>query len=132
MKRLTAADLKRRDAIVVSIRTAEENLNTAVSTYNDAVAAAWADLAPVIDTYNEAVNDGGGFAQDMEASITEYIDERSDKWRESDAAESYETWRAAWELQPDEIGTEEPTPLSIEIESVADALENASVSVDDV
>lgn len=50
------------------------------------------------------MSSGEGIAGD----IDNYMSDRSEKWSESDAAQSFEEWKGNWEESFDEVTMEEP------------------------
>lgn len=121
MKRLTKADLSRRDRITDGLREAAKKveqsyrvLSEAASAHNDQIAA-----------YNEALEEARGFADDMARSIEDFMSEKSERWLEGDRGQAYEEWKSEWsgleltDLSPIEV-------LEFDEPEHAATIENAS------
>lgn len=108
MKRISKQDDSRRADFVAKMRAAHEAVEEKVEAANEAIRAANAEIAALNEVYEEA----RGFAEDIGREIEEYMDERSDAWRDGDRFEPYDQWRAAWadwEREPfDDIAEIEP------------------------
>jgi hypothetical protein len=150
MKKLDKATLASRDEILARLQTQFSDLEAAVQGFNTVMEGAWAaveeamqaynaklddewgnGLQPVIETYNEAVADANAWKQDVAAAIQEYMDERSDKWQQSEAAERYSTWRDEFdhefdsfnEDRPEDLSIEQPDEIGFEIDDIAELME---------
>lgn len=53
-------------------------------------------LRDAVEAYNAKLEELREFGQGVVDRIQEYIDERSDKWREGDRAGEYEDWVCEW------------------------------------
>jgi hypothetical protein len=102
MKRISKTDAKRRQEILGRLDKVAEELTTAHKTFLAAVTEASTPLIDTRNRYNSIVEEANGFRDDIAGAIDSYIDERSDKWREGDAASSYDEWRDAWQEELDE------------------------------
>jgi hypothetical protein len=118
MKSISKADKARRVELRDAITAAHAALEDACSVANVEIAKANEALA----AYREAVQAAVNFVEDIGNEIESYMDDRSDKWRESDAASDYEEWKSAWQnFQPDE--PEDYADLEAPEEAAADALD---------
>lgn len=84
-----------------------------------------------METANEAIAEYNGTLQEMQAlaeevvdSLTDYINDRSERWHEGDAADSYNTWLDAWN---DVASMSEAEEIETDVD-----VENLPMSVNDV
>ena len=109
MKSLTQRDATRRNAILLKLEeTRLEALRVRL-----ALEAAVDNYNARLGDYVEAVNEATGFAEDMAAEIENYMDERSDAWRDGDKGTAYSEWLAAFQ----NFAPDEPAPLTLEDEA---------------
>ena len=57
------------------------------------------ELNSVIDDFNEVASDLQNQIDEVYGETESYIDEKSDKWRESDKGEIYIEWSNEWSIQ---------------------------------
>lgn len=57
------------------------------------------ELNPVIDEFNENVSDLQNQVDEIYGELESYIEEKSDRWRESDKGEQYIEWSYEWNVQ---------------------------------
>lgn len=149
MKKLDKATLAERDEIIERLEVNFRDLEAAVDGFNNNMAPLWLavqaaveeynaklddewgnGLGPVIDQYNEAVADAATWKQQVAQSIQEYMDERSEKWQESDAAGRYSEWRDAFDHdcasceieRPDDLDIAEPEEITLDLDDAAESL----------
>jgi hypothetical protein len=104
MKSLSKEDEDRRAAISAKLGAMAQEVEQA---HHD-LAAAIATYNAVIADYNEAVSAADGFAQDMASAIEAYMDEKSDRWLESDKGQAFADWKDEFDAADfDELETVE-------------------------
>jgi hypothetical protein len=150
MKKLSKETLAGRDEIAARLRSRFSDLEAAIEGFNTIMAGEWSvveaaieayntklddewgnGLGPMIEDYNSAVADATEWKQETAQAIQEYMDERSEKWQESEAAGRYTAWRdefdsevAACDLErPDDLSIEEPGEMAMDLEDEAELLE---------
>lgn len=96
MKRLSDEQIQERRALIERVRALQSQLEIAVNTFNEALAERWAEVESALGDYNEAVEAIDEYHQNVQAEIQDYIDDRSDAWREGERGQAYETWAAEW------------------------------------
>lgn len=119
MKRITKDDSKRKLELVKRLTITEAKLAAAIEVFNGVVTDAWIAVETAQSDYNDVVQESNGFMSDIASEIDGYIDERSDKWREGEAAASYEEWKSGWETELDEAALDEPEMISTEFDVYA-------------
>jgi hypothetical protein len=151
MKKLDKTTLAERDQIAESLRTRIMDLESSIEGFNTKIAEAWAKVSAAIDEYNTTLDDEWGnglegvlsdyndavgsaneWKQGVAQQIQDYMDERSEKWQEGEAAQRYQSWKEAFDEdlptadieRPEDLALEEPDELSIEdLDDAAELLE---------
>ena len=93
MKRLSKAQEQTRSELLERLRKAQSEMAAEVDKANEAVGA----VNAAIDSYNEALSDVETFRDEITGDMESYADERSDKWRDSDAGSNYDSWKSEWD-----------------------------------
>jgi chromosome segregation ATPase len=108
MKKLTKDQLAARDDLMKRLREAGEHIAPAIEAANAA-----------IDAYNAILADVETWRDEIVGEMESYVEERSEKWHESDAASEYSDWKGEFEgLDASEIDA-----LDIPETELADNLE---------
>lgn len=112
MKSLSKQDIARIGDLGSELETLRGKVEDAVRELIDTHVAAVNEL---IATYNEKATEANGVASDIASEIETYMDERSDKWRESEKGEAYSSWLQAWQevdfAEIDQIEVEDPSDV---------------------
>jgi len=117
--------VKARDKHAVELRNTTNELNAAITKYNEAVEAAKGELEAAITKHNEKLNEVREWCSEIVSDMESYVGERSDKWSESDAASEYEDWKQSFEnLEVEDVEIEFPDELEQVSEDAADAVDN--------
>ena len=130
MRNIAKADKERIDRMLKEIEDRKGEVEARMSDLEDATRA----VNEEIENLNEALVEAQGFVEDLKAMVEDYVDNRSEKWSESDAASQYSEWVAAFEtasasLEPLELLDEDP---EIEgFEEVAEGLINLPETPDE-
>jgi len=122
MKAITKKDTAERDAIASRLQDRQADLTQAIEEFTLAVEAAWDAVETAQDHLNEAINDANEWRHAIAAEIGEYIDERSDKWRESDKGSAYELWREQYEGEFNEVNIDKPELPDPDLDEFAEEL----------
>ena len=94
MKRLNKAQLKIRSELTDALRTAQTKVGQAILEVNSVIDG---QLNDAIAEYNGALSELESFRDEIVSEMETYINERSDKWRDSDAASNYDSWKQDWD-----------------------------------
>ena len=106
-----------------SLRESEDAVTDAVAEYERRCESAREELIPVLEKHNELLAEVKEFASNVAAVVRDAIDERSEKWQESDKGTAAEEFQSSWEgYDPDEYSIPDEV-LVEEIDSSADALD---------
>ena len=99
MKKLTKQVVKDKLTLSQKLQTTFQDLQSACETYNESPKSDddKAKVELVIQEYNESLSNARSFCEDIASEIQEYMDNKSEKWQESDAASAYESWKEEWE-----------------------------------
>lgn len=122
MKALTKKDMTERDAIASRLQDRQADLTQAIEEFTLAVETAWGAVEVAQDQLNEAIHDANEWRHAIAAEIGEYIDERSDKWRESDKGSAYELWRERYEGEFNEVEIDKPELPDPDLDEFAEEL----------
>jgi uncharacterized protein YukE len=93
MKRLSKEQLQRRAVLAALLGARQEAVEVARELTNDRVSR----LNETISAYNEALEEARDFVEEITADMTEFFDEKSDRWTEGDAGQAYSSWKDEWE-----------------------------------
>lgn len=113
MKRISKSDAQRKLELADKLEKAHSVLDNAISVFNERVTELWPSVTEAIETYNQVAQEVNGFKADIAGAIESYMDDRSDKWREGDAAQSYEEWKSAWEEDIEEAEIDDPDTVEM-------------------
>src|SRR5215510_638055 len=151
MKKLDKSLLASREEIVERLRVEFGDIEGTVDYFNQTMAEAWSavqsaieayntrldeewgnGLGPMIESYNGTIADANGWRQDVVNSISEYIENKSEKWQESENGQRYAAWRDEFDHEfssfdqdrPEELSLDEPDEITLEwLDDVAELLE---------
>ena len=112
MTKLTKTDIALRDEVANRLQDKYGELTAAIEAYNNAIQELWGPVEVAMNEYNEAIGDANAWKTDRAQEMQEYIDERSEKWQESDKASEYETWKSQYEEDFEQVELEAPEGLS--------------------
>lgn len=90
--KFTKADKARHAEIVAELRDAHGALESAVEAFNDAVKEAWEAVAEPHGLYLAAVEKAERFRDDMVSQAESDLEDKSEKWQESEAGERAQNW----------------------------------------
>lgn len=126
---LSKAEQVKRTELVEQLRTAKGKLEDAVAVYNDGLTKLRDELRSKAEEYNTTLVEVRGWTEDIFSQADSDYDDKSDKWRDSDAGEAAQQWKSEWEnLGLDEIELELADDISLEdFYDHADILEAAPV-----
>ena len=131
MKKFSKEHIKERDLLVLKLRTEHESLESKLLEFNDKVDQMWAEVEEALTAYNQAVSGINDFASERAIEITEYMDERSDAWRDGENGERYANWLGEFEnFESEEVALDKPDTIEAP-ECIADDFEALPISVDE-
>ena len=114
--KLTKDEIKRKDDHVSELEKQKANMEMAIEIFNAAMETARVDLREAVGKYNEALDDARGFAEDIASRLENEIDDKSEKWQESDKGQAAMEFKIDWEsveLQ-DNLDADEIAPGDID------------------
>ena len=125
MKKINKDQIKRRDELQGKLQSLMADLETACEAYNEALREKWSAIDDALGAYNEAIGEVNEWQQEIASDIQSYMDDRSEKWLESDKAYEYESWREEFEDEIEEVTLEQPEELDTsDLEDLSEALGN--------
>lgn len=129
MKRLSKIQLKRHEELSGKLSSAKEDLDDAITSFNEKVELLHNDLLQSkVDAFNEAIRQANEFTEEIHSEQEDYESERSDNWRDGDAGSAYQDWMSQWEMELEELELEPPTPFD-EVEIETDNFANLDTEV---
>jgi hypothetical protein len=120
MQKLTKEQVARKRELVDQLSGAAQDLQAAIATYNEKCAAEFSAVREAIDDYQAVVDEAQGFVEEVASDIGSYMDEKSEKWLESDRGQSYEQWKSEWEnVEIPTVDIDEPEAIECDIDEMA-------------
>jgi hypothetical protein len=135
MKKLSNAQITQKESLRDSLEAAHKEVNSYLDEVNEAIRLANGridDLNRLIGVYNDVVADVEMWRDEISGDIESYMDERSEKWQESDKADYYRSWKEEFDNltverieeieEIEEIGSFEEEALVEELSNINDEL----------
>ena len=97
MKQLSKEQNKTLHTLNIDAQATGNDLEVAITKYNEILADIKLALDTALNAHNEKLTELRDFSNDIVSEIQEYMDERSDKWQESENGERYAEWKSSWE-----------------------------------
>jgi phosphopantothenoylcysteine synthetase/decarboxylase len=123
--KLSIAKQAERDNLVDALREKSEKIRDAMIAFNEEMERRKDDVILVLNEYNGLMEEARVFAAGVGETAEEAIEEKSEKWQESDAGEKAANFASEWnnaDLFDHEI--EFPDPLDPEAPDHATTLED--------
>lgn len=95
MKQFSRQDIARRDLIMDDLNAAVAGIDEVWPALEEAIQA----VNVKIDAYNEALGAARGFTEDMVSAIDAYMSEKSEKWLDGEAGQSFTEWKSGIESE---------------------------------
>ena len=89
MKAISTQQQAERTELVRALNDCAENVRNAIIAVNDALAGPCANLDTTVTAHNSAATALKEFLDGLASAAEDYIEDRSDRWRESDAGANY-------------------------------------------
>lgn len=106
------ADLAGRDEIVQSLAKAKAELDEAIKTFNEGLAALREPLKEAEAAYNEVLQEARDYTARIGEEIDDAINDKSEAWQEGDRGSAAAEMRDAWQgYAPDDVSLEIPEDL---------------------
>lgn len=102
------------DELNEKLKAKEKAIQDLLQEYADIIEDGGNELETLVEEYNEVVSDVNDFCVDVSSSIEDYMNERSEKWQESEKAEAYQSWKDDWEQSFQEMDLQRPEAPSVE------------------
>jgi hypothetical protein len=94
------------------LKESAQKISDAIAEYNTLVEDKKGNIDLAIEELNSAISEANGFAENIASEIQAYIDERSEKWQDSDRGSAYNDWCSAYQdLVLDEASLDDVTPI---------------------
>lgn len=118
MRELSKEDQKEFQERLDAIDEKQKAVESAVEELNDKALAA---VNAAIVALNSAMSDIREFRDNIVAQISDYYDERTEKWQEGETGQQFTRWKDAWECEEfDDIEELEPIEVgnAIDVEGI--------------
>ena len=126
MNKLSKEQLTARDTLCEALRTSHAALTEALEAFNNVMDQAWPGAEEALADYNHLVAQANAWLGEIAGEMQEYMDERSEKWQESERGQAYDGWRQEFEDELEEIELERPKELTLETDDQAERLEGCA------
>lgn len=115
MKKLDREQLNKKARLARELAEAASELENGISDFNDAFQREWErSIDEPLKRLNKMIEEAVAFRDEVVQVMTDYADERSENWAESEAGRAFELWKEEWEgLELDTIALEPPEEISV-------------------
>jgi hypothetical protein len=112
VNRLSKQQESARDALAARMDAAGEALAQAVARYNEATAALYVAVEAATEQANAVLEDARVYAEAVADEIEQAIEEKSERWQESEAGDNYRAWLDEWRgVGLDDVEADAPAEL---------------------
>lgn len=131
MKKLGKTEVQEFNEILNVARESYEEINSAIEKYNQSCEELWEAIEAAKEKYNTALDDALNFTDQVSNEMTDYFEERSEKWQESEKGDAYREWIDEWEnISLDRCNIEQPEPIEEFDSDAIDLLEELNTEFD--
>ena len=125
MKALSKEQDQKKIDLVDAIRTAHDELETAITEYNAAMEEEQDKVQGKLNALNEKIREASDWATGIASEMQSYYDEKSERWQEGENGENYLSWKEEYEgLSTDDVEIDFPEDMEVPVCDVADDLES--------
>lgn len=104
MKKIADKQYKQIEELHSKVQTLYDQYNDKVNEVQDKIIdLIGEELNSTIDEFNEAVSDLQNQVEEIYGETDAFIDEKSDRWKNSDKGERYVEWSYEWNIQFTEL-----------------------------
>ena len=96
MKSLTKTHLSERDKIIDRINEAQTELEEKLDEYTEVTSRLQDGIGDALVAYNETLAEARQFIDNIAGEAESVMEDRSEKWQESDAGKAYQEWIDEW------------------------------------
>jgi predicted S18 family serine protease len=130
MKKLTKERVAEWARLTEAVRAAEAELAERIGFFNTDMQNAFERVESAASNLSEARTEAAQFRDDVVGDIESYVGERSEKWQDSDAAQSYGDWLDAWvSLDCSEVSIDPPEDIE-PVDEIADEMDGVPREVE--
>lgn len=122
---LTKTELSQFTNLLTELTSARGKIDQVVTIYNQQTEALRPPVEEAITGYNSILAKVRDFTSGISARGREELDNKSEKWLESDTGQSAEEWTESWEtVELDDIDFQWPDELTIDLDDYLENLED--------
>lgn len=132
MKKLSKDQKKRKEQLSKQLSEDHGVLQAAVERFNKVVEEQWAAVEDAQNQFNETLQAAKDFTEEIADAVDSYINEKSDKWQESEAAQNAMEWRDEWsgfEADVEESALDKPETYEV-VDDPGDTLDGLREEVE--
>lgn len=122
MKTLSNSAVKAFDKHSTEVSSKFDELTKAIVAFNQELVELYQPVTEALKAYNLAIVDANEFRSGITDTQINYMEARSDKWKESDEGTSYSQWSDQWSQELDQVSIDDPTSLEEPADEAADIL----------
>ena len=121
MKNLTREQIQTKLNLTQLLSEVGEDLQGAIARHNLLLESACNEIEALAGRYNEIRQEAQDFIEGIHDEQEAYSSDRSDRWHEGDAGQTYGEWKDAWGIDLEEVditlpdGIEEVTLDAVEV-----------------
>lgn len=115
MKKLSKDQQARYRAIMERLDAAKQEVETQVTAYNEQKSKLFGLVEAAINHYNEVVADFESLREEVHSDMESFFEERSEKWQEGDAGQSYSEWKDQWAEEQAEHELQETDDVEVDL-----------------
>lgn len=130
MKTLSKPNCNQKQGHVDRITSKRDVLDAAIEKYNAQMDELRAVAEAAKDELNEAISDADAWREEINGEQEDYFADRSEKWQEGDAGQSYSAWKESWSVPLELVEIEFPESLESPEVAAVDQLENLADEVE--
>lgn len=124
MKKLSKDHVARIEAMNVRYKEKKDALAEAIEKANEKINEANTLLDEAFGEMNEVIGEANEIREEIVSEIENYMDERSDNWRESDRGSAYDSWKDQWSEEIEEKEYTQPDTIDPITEEMPEELLN--------
>jgi uncharacterized protein YukE len=108
MRKLSKNQEARKTQLAADLQTAAQEVADAVDVFNDGVDLLKEELNAVVKAYNQRVEDANAFIAEIRTEISDFKENKSERWQEGEQGEAYQGWLNEWDVELSEIDVDTP------------------------
>jgi len=96
MNKINAKNRNTLNGIVKELETMREKINDRIHQVNNYINESIDSINDLVEQFNHKISEADTVRYDIYTKIEDYLETRSEKWKESDRGNSFENWAHEW------------------------------------